>query len=48
VGRGHAARALRLDYSEEDPAVVGDPDPLIVGSAAVVLDEYADDVTASP
>jgi hypothetical protein len=32
----------RLDYDGKDRAVVGVPDPLIVGSAADVLDDAAD------
>jgi hypothetical protein len=32
----------RLDYDEKDSAVVGVPDPLIVSSAANVLDDAAD------
>ena len=40
-GRLEAMRHVlsRLDYTGKDPAVVGDPDPLIVGSAADTLDD---------
>jgi polyphosphate kinase 2 len=36
----------RLDYAGKDPAVVGVPDPLIVGAAADVLEDVAGDETA--
>ncbi|SHH33724.1 polyphosphate kinase 2 [Geodermatophilus nigrescens] len=38
----------RLDYEDKDCAVVGDPDPLIVGSAADVLEEHSDTPVAPP
>jgi polyphosphate kinase 2 len=38
---------FRLDYAGKDPAAVGVPDPLIVGSAADVLDDDAEEETAS-
>ena len=37
----------RLDYDEKDTEVVGVPDPLIVGSAADVLEDAADVSSAS-
>jgi polyphosphate kinase len=37
----------RLDYADKDPAAVGVPDPLIVGSAADVLEDDAEEETAS-
>ncbi|MGY1685142.1 polyphosphate kinase 2 [Geodermatophilus sp. SYSU D00867] len=38
----------RLDYDDKDCDVVGDPDPLIVGSAADVLEESSDTPIAPP
>ncbi len=38
----------RLDYEGKDCDVVGDPDPLIVGAAADVLEEHADTAVAPP
>jgi polyphosphate kinase 2 (PPK2 family) len=38
----------RLDYEGKDGDVVGDPDPLIVGSAADVLEEHSDTPVAPP
>ncbi|SNT01960.1 polyphosphate kinase 2, PA0141 family [Geodermatophilus saharensis] len=38
----------RLDYQDKDGDVVGDPDPLIVGSAADVLEESSDTPVAPP
>ncbi|MGY1729196.1 polyphosphate kinase 2 [Geodermatophilus sp. SYSU D01062] len=38
----------RLDYDDKDCDVVGDPDPLIVGSAADVLEESSDTPVAPP
>ncbi|MGY1606151.1 MULTISPECIES: polyphosphate kinase 2 [unclassified Geodermatophilus] len=38
----------RLDYADKDGDVVGDPDPLIVGSAADVLEESSDTPVAPP
>jgi hypothetical protein len=38
----------RLDYEGKDCDVVGDPDPLIVGAAADVLEEHADTPVAPP
>ena len=38
----------RLDYEDKDCDVVGDPDPLIVGAAADVLEEHSDTPVAPP
>jgi polyphosphate kinase 2 len=38
----------RLDYDGKDCDVVGDPDPLIVGAAADVLEEQSDEPVAPP
>ncbi|MFF7335312.1 polyphosphate kinase 2 [Streptomyces sp. NPDC090306] len=48
--RLEAMRSLlsRVDYTAKDPDVVGEPDPLIVGAAATLLEPGEEDTALSP
>lgn len=48
--RLEAMRSLlsRVDYTAKDPDVVGEPDPLVVGAAATLLEPGEEDIALSP